>query len=266
MKTESGLEGHLDVDILEENEGTGPSRALPIASPYRILCVVYWEGREICAMLFPQPQTLDVMISRAVMQRKETPRFQLLVNPQWQPGQIVSDFGFGQLKTLRENYAASFDDVFYMKQISIFGDTVIVLRCYPSQWQVHLVKSSGEIVLIGTTRKKPDYDEILAVLRNSKDSLSRLSWIDRFKRKYMERRRRVPPFSLSVSKTELEEFFDNVDLSVSERLRTLNGDGESMGQSYEDLTSDFDIVTGEAVRDIKLDPVRQFASLLGAQE
>ena len=209
------------------------------------------------------------MISRAVMQRDEAPRVQLLVNPQWQPGQIVSDFGFGQLKTLRENYAASFDDVFYMKQISIFGDTVIVLRCYPSQWQVHLVKSNEDIVLIGTTKKKPDYDEILAVLRNSKDSLSRLSWIDRFKRKYMEGKQRTSPsFSLTVSKTELEECFDNVDLSVSARLSALNGgeEEESVGQRYKDLASDFDIITGEAKRDINEAPVEQGASLLEVEE
>lgn len=223
--------------------------------------LVYWEGPEISAILFPQPQTLDVMISQAMMKRKEAPRLQLIVNPQWQPGQIVSDFGFGQLKALRENFVNSFEDVFFMKQMSIFSDVVIVMRCFPSQWQIHLVEPNGNIGLIGTSPTPPDYETILATLRNTENSVSRLSWIDQLKTKYIERPKRLSPFPLTISKTEFEACLVEAGLS-KENIEALNPSKASKIESEIELPES-DIITGEFVRDIKLDPLKQFTSFFG---
>jgi hypothetical protein len=48
----------------------------------------------------------------------------LLINPQWQGGQAVSDFGFGPWKRRKEEFVATFQDVFFLKQFRIFGDNV----------------------------------------------------------------------------------------------------------------------------------------------
>lgn len=60
----------------------------------------------------------------------------MMVNPQWKPGQVISDFGFGVLRKIRQDYVDTFADVFFMKRINVFSDAVILLRCYPFDWQV----------------------------------------------------------------------------------------------------------------------------------
>ena len=235
--------------------------------PLRCLWLVYWEGDHINAILFPQPDTLDTMISRGMMSRSQAPRLQLIVNPLWQPGQVVSDFGFGQLKTLRENFVESFEDVFFMKQISVFSDVVIVMRCYGTEWQVHLVEPSGKIALVDTSKEKPDFDNIYLMLRKAETSLSSRNWIDRLKTKYIERQKRLSPFPLSISKAELEKCFDGAEISVADRIHALNsaprGKAPSRREQPSEVLLDTDIVTGEVVHDIRLDPLHQFGSLLG---
>lgn len=53
----------------------------------------------------------------------------LLINPQWQGGQAVSDFGFGPWKRRKEEFVATFQDVFFLKQFRIFGDNVRYVLC-----------------------------------------------------------------------------------------------------------------------------------------
>eukprot|EP00210_Caulerpa_lentillifera_P007843 g7485.t1 len=206
LKSQPKLQGRLEVGVLDEMESA-----------------VYWEGKEIGAILFPQPQSLDMIISRGMMRRKAAPSLLLMVNPQWQPGQVVSDFGFGPLRTLRENFVDSFEDVFYMKQISVFTDTVIVMRCYPSQWQVHLVKPpSNKIELIGTSREKPSFEKIMSMLRTTESSVSRLHWMDRLKMRYVQGRKPCTLFPLTLTKTDFHLCIERADASITERVEALN--------------------------------------------
>ena len=48
----------------------------------------------------------------------------LMVNAQWQLGQVVSDFGFGPWKRSAEEFVASFQDTYVLKTYRINGDTV----------------------------------------------------------------------------------------------------------------------------------------------
>lgn len=49
----------------------------------------------------------------------------LLVNPQWQPGQVVSDFGFGSRRQNIEKFLSGFQDVYCLKQQRILGDDIL---------------------------------------------------------------------------------------------------------------------------------------------
>lgn len=91
----------------------------------------------------------------------------LLVNAQWQPGQVshegselsfqetkewvvemilnlineyvvqvISDFGFGARKKSREDLVSTFEVVYFIKRSRILGEDVCLMRRYPSDWQV----------------------------------------------------------------------------------------------------------------------------------
>lgn len=97
-----------------------------------------WKSKTIAAVLFPQPDSVDTLLAMSTKQREGlTPELMLMFNPQWQPGQVISDFGYGVLKDIREDFVDTFEDVFFMRRINIFSDSVILLRCYPFDWQVY---------------------------------------------------------------------------------------------------------------------------------
>lgn len=48
----------------------------------------------------------------------------LLINPQWQPGNLVNDFGIGPWRRRSEDFVASFQEVYVLKQMRIAGDNV----------------------------------------------------------------------------------------------------------------------------------------------
>jgi hypothetical protein len=47
----------------------------------------------------------------------------LLINPQWQGGQAVSDFGFGPWKRRKNEFVATFQDVFFSNNSACLGTT-----------------------------------------------------------------------------------------------------------------------------------------------
>ena len=49
----------------------------------------------------------------------------LLINPQWQPGQVISDFGFGAKRRDCEKFLGAFQDVYYLRQQRISGDEIL---------------------------------------------------------------------------------------------------------------------------------------------
>lgn len=60
----------------------------------------------------------------------------LMINPQWQPGNLVNDFGIGPWRRRSEDFVGSFEEVYFLKQMRIAGDNV---RCASST-----IKCSGE--------------------------------------------------------------------------------------------------------------------------
>jgi hypothetical protein len=53
----------------------------------------------------------------------------LMINPQWQPGNLVNDFGIGPWRRRSEDFVGSFEEVYFLKQMRIAGDNV---RCASS--------------------------------------------------------------------------------------------------------------------------------------
>ena len=48
----------------------------------------------------------------------------LLVNPQWTSGNLVSDFGIGPWRRRNEDFVASFEQTYVLKQMRISGDNI----------------------------------------------------------------------------------------------------------------------------------------------
>lgn len=48
----------------------------------------------------------------------------LMINPQWQGGNLVNDFGVGPWRRRSEDFVASFQEVYILKQMRISGDNV----------------------------------------------------------------------------------------------------------------------------------------------
>lgn len=60
----------------------------------------------------------------------------LLVNPQWNSGQFVSDFGFGTGSRELQTFVATFEDTYFLKQQRVQGEELFILRAYPGELAV----------------------------------------------------------------------------------------------------------------------------------
>ncbi|CAD7699033.1 unnamed protein product [Ostreobium quekettii] len=230
LKRQQGLEGRLEAQVLDEGDAVG--------------C---WESKKLAAVLFPVSDTVDRI--RRLDRGCGGERLVMMINPQWQPGQVVSDFGFGAQRKLREEFVDSFEKVFFQKEINIFNDRVLLLRCYPGDWQVHLVRSSGLIDLICTQPREPKYEELLDLLRRVDGSMTQLSWIDRLQMRLLQEE---PPRRPSSS--------------TPEGIPTEAAPMQPQPPPADIEDPNLDIVTGQLVRDLKLDPVREFKSLLKGKQ
>ncbi|CAD7701048.1 unnamed protein product [Ostreobium quekettii] len=215
LKRQQGLEGRLEAQVLDEGDAVG--------------C---WESKKVAAVLFPVSDTVDQI--RGLDRGYGGNRLLLMINPQWQPGQVVSDFGFGVQRKLREDFVDSFEKVFFQKEINIFNDRVLLLRCYPGDWQVHLVQRSGQIELISTQPCEPQYEELLDLLRRLDGSMTQMSWIERLQMKLL---REDVPKGAPQSRT----------CAQAKQVTAPPADTEDPA---------VDIVTGHLVRDLKMDPMR----------
>ena len=54
-----------------------------------------------------------------------------MVNPQWNAGQFVSDFGFGAGSKELQTFVATFQDAYFLKQQRVQGEELFILRAYP---------------------------------------------------------------------------------------------------------------------------------------
>ncbi|GMH35256.1 hypothetical protein BSKO_03124 [Bryopsis sp. KO-2023] len=271
LKTQEGLGGRLKPKILNDVD-----------------VVAYWKSDKMAAILFPQPDSMDTLLALGTKSGSETPDLMLMINPQWQPGQVISDFGFGVLRKIREDFVDTFEDVFFMKRISVFSDVVLILRSYPFDWQVHFVHPSGDMEMIGMTRSRPSFVEIQRMLKDTPGAMTSLNWIDKLQQKYsasmpMQSNIAPKPTRSQPAKRDLVdqasvESFGRQDLPADGFIpdsKELDMWGESMNsvdvsrtvaqnarevQVFDEVGDRFDIVTGKPVRDLMRDPVTQFRS------
>lgn len=66
---------------------------------------------------------------REISERVGREGLTVLVNPQWTKGNLVSDFGIGPWRRRNEEFVASFQQTYVLKQMRISGDNVRYVGC-----------------------------------------------------------------------------------------------------------------------------------------
>ena len=79
--------------------------------------VALWSGENLKALLFP---TGDSLLKAKSLPPTDVKLF-VLINPQWQEGQVISDFGFGRRKEDIERFLEDFQYTYFLKQYRIQG-------------------------------------------------------------------------------------------------------------------------------------------------
>lgn len=130
LKQEYSLTGPISTSILDPGDAVGA-----------------WTGANLAAVLFPTAETLSSVRSIAEARPEG---LTMLVNPQWQAGQLVSDFGWGPWRARNEELVGSFQETYTFKQLRIQGEDVRVLYAFPGRWQVHVAEDDGSLPLVWT--------------------------------------------------------------------------------------------------------------------
>ncbi|GJP43415.1 hypothetical protein CLOM_g2877 [Closterium sp. NIES-68] len=146
--------------------------------------VVVWESKTVALVLFPTAERLPAVMELA---NSEPERTLLLMNPQWQPGQVVSDFGFGSKRKSAEEFLETFLTVYSLKRTRIRSRDVTLIKCFPGDWQVYMSDDSGSgtdssspsYEMIGTSEKRPSYREIEAMQKGSSQGSDSGGWFGR---------------------------------------------------------------------------------------
>ncbi|CAI5518194.1 unnamed protein product, partial [Closterium sp. Naga37s-1] len=94
--------------------------------------VVAWESKTVALVLFPTAERLPAVME---LVNSEPERTLLLMNPQWQPGQVVSDFGFGSKRKQAEEFLGTFLTAYSLKRNRIRSYDVTLIKCFPGDWQ-----------------------------------------------------------------------------------------------------------------------------------
>eukprot|EP00210_Caulerpa_lentillifera_P002215 g2129.t1 len=145
LKATEGLQCPLESKILDEGDA-----------------VALWSGQKIKALLFPTSETL---LQSQEIGSKDVELY-LLINPQWQEGQVISDFGFGRQKKQVEDFVNEFEFTYSLKQYRIQGRALKILRCYPDNWRV-FVSENSEDTCIAEETTKPTYQRLEEILKQS---------------------------------------------------------------------------------------------------
>lgn len=163
LKSVPGLEGPLSGEIWDQGDAVGA-----------------WTGKAMNVIVFP---TGDIMSRMIKMVEQNPDSLVILVNPQWALSQqVISDFGvFGRNKA--EAFLSKFEDTYCLKSYTIRGDSIRVLRCYPGQWQVHLVNpATGEDSYICSMEERPSYKLLQDTVEEVEGSNSSKSFVERIRR------------------------------------------------------------------------------------
>ncbi|KAL2632410.1 hypothetical protein R1flu_017096 [Riccia fluitans] len=133
-----------------------------------------WENDGAALVLFPTADSLEKV---EALCKQDRPL--LLVNSQWQSGQVISDFGFGSRRKNREDFVNTFQIVYCLKQLRILGEDVRLLKRYPGEWQVFVVDASGNGECIAVEPERPPYKMLESLLKSRKGSKAGQGWLAR---------------------------------------------------------------------------------------
>lgn len=162
LKKDEALQGPLSARIVDQGDAVGA-----------------WTAPRLAAILFPTPETLKQI--REIVEGLKDGGLALMINPQWQGGNLVNDFGVGPWRRRSEDFVASFQEVYILKQMRISGDNVRLLRNYPDGWQVYLAPEGQTPQLISVLETRPSYRELEDLLRATDGSNAGKSWVERVK-------------------------------------------------------------------------------------
>ncbi|PSC69812.1 AAA+-type ATPase (ISS) [Micractinium conductrix] len=155
LKKQPGLEGPLSARILDDGDA-----------------VAAWEGSKLAAVLFPTGETLGE-VRKIADARKDG--LVLIINPQWQGGNVISDLGFlPWQRKANEELVAGFRETYVLRQLRMNSDEVKLLLSYPSPWAVCLRRPEAptQNECVAQRPQQPTYKELEVLLRSVPWSMS----------------------------------------------------------------------------------------------
>eukprot|EP00815_Leptocylindrus_aporus_P011509 CAMPEP_0116067344 /NCGR_PEP_ID=MMETSP0322-20121206/10947_1 /TAXON_ID=163516 /ORGANISM="Leptocylindrus danicus var. apora, Strain B651" /LENGTH=335 /DNA_ID=CAMNT_0003554121 /DNA_START=172 /DNA_END=1179 /DNA_ORIENTATION=+ len=94
--------------------------------------------RDACAVLLPSADTISQL--QSLDEQVGSKRCMIITNSQWKR---KSDFGgvFGSFGTEKSiSFVNNFEPIYYMTSLMVDGEQIRILRAYPGQWRVFLMK------------------------------------------------------------------------------------------------------------------------------
>lgn len=152
VKQVDGLQGPLTPELWDDGDA-----------------VACYRSEKLAAIIFPTASVVDRI--RKMLEGPNPPELVILINPQWEgKGNLISDFGIGPWRAAKEQFVATFNTSFWLRQQRIYGDQIRVLYAHPNQWQVHLQTPTGVNACIAARDALPTYQEIEDLLRARPDA------------------------------------------------------------------------------------------------
>ena len=149
--------------------------------------VLSTEGAQ--AMVFQTADTLPELKAIAGKDKKSGPL--ALVNSQIRTNNdgsnLISDLGIGPWKKKNEEFLAQFEQVYWLSEQRIQGETVRLLKSYQQPWQLFVLTEMTadkvpDIECVKAFKTRPTYQELEKLLMSREGSVAAMSIIDRVKR------------------------------------------------------------------------------------
>ena len=205
--------------------------------------------------------TADTVPALQALASEAPSRLLIAFNPSWDGagprsrggGNLVSDFGYGASGAAAEAFAASFHPAACTRRVAVGGDDVRLHAVHGGAWQTHYMWPNGKgHLLIAADASRPTYDRVAALVRRVPGSRSGRPWTARLGgalprvEEEVVARAAVPPPPPAAATTAPPATPRSFD-PASDRFAV-------------------DIITGAPVRDVRLDPVLQWARWVGGGE
>ncbi|KAI7838107.1 hypothetical protein COHA_008115 [Chlorella ohadii] len=148
------------------------------------------EG-EPCAVLFPDDKSFLAVVFPTADRLKQLQNYAkqegrplLIVNPQWRnEGQVISDFGFGPWRKAADDFLATFEPSYALKEKRIgspgtvdaatgtrfvSGGVIRLLRRYPGPWEAHAMAANGSSQFLEDSQGEPNYKDLDAAIKRGR--------------------------------------------------------------------------------------------------